>query len=190
PVGSWRRWASSRCSREKRPQRSPQNASRCGRFWKVPRLRLMRSRSEWKNTHRDLNHVLLSCPRNWKQGWTRFELRSCWARVCDSVFSNPDCRTPPERLASLVLKMNSIQTQLANVLREVARGQRRRGHERSGPNYCPIPSWRFCVSGRPYLPTISSKSLWPPFTKCLRPFIVPSRRCDNIPLATRDDSSR
>jgi hypothetical protein len=51
-----------------------------------------------------LNHALPTCRKNWKQGWTRLELRSCRARVCDSVSSSPVCRIPPERLTSVVLK--------------------------------------------------------------------------------------
>ena len=53
---------------------------------------------------------------------------------------------------------------------------RLRGRGRSGPAYCLIPSWRFCVSGLPYLPTSSSKSLWPPFTNCFRPRKTAARK--------------
>jgi hypothetical protein len=40
-------------------------------------LTLMKSRSEWQHMRRGLSHALRSCRRNWKQGWTRLESRSC-----------------------------------------------------------------------------------------------------------------
>jgi hypothetical protein len=103
-CGYWKLSASSRFSREKCLRRSPQNASRCGRFLKVLHLKPMQLTNGWLDTHHTSNHALLSCRRNWKQGWTRFELRSCWARVCDSVSSSLVCRIPPERLTSLARK--------------------------------------------------------------------------------------
>lgn len=42
----WKQWGSWRCPREKRPQRSPQSGSLCGRFLKVLRRKHMKSRSE------------------------------------------------------------------------------------------------------------------------------------------------
>jgi hypothetical protein len=51
-------------------------------------LKLLKSRSEWQHTRHGLSHALLNCRRNWNQGWTRLELRSCWARVFGSVERN------------------------------------------------------------------------------------------------------
>src|SRR5580658_2368518 len=68
------------------------------------------------------------------------------------------------RLESSVVRQSRISD-----LRKARQGSRLRGRGRSRLSYCPIPSWRFCASGRPYSPTISSKSLWSPFTNCFRP---------------------
>jgi SagB-type dehydrogenase family enzyme len=65
---------------------------------------------------------------------------------------------------------------------------RLRGRGRSGPAYCLIPSWRFCVSGLPYLPTSWSKSLWPPFTNCFRPRKTAARKWSPDLIFSRNSS--
>jgi hypothetical protein len=59
---------------------------------------------------------------------------------------------------------------------------------RSGIAYCLIPSWRFCVSGLPYLPTSSSKSLWLPFTNCFRPRKTAARKWSPDLIFSRNSS--
>src|SRR5713101_4339040 len=80
-----------------------------------------------------------------------------------------------------------MQSRISDLLKG-QQDSRLRGRGRSGPAYCLIPSWRFCVSGLPYLPTSSSKSLWPPFTNCFRPRKTAARKWSPDLVFSRNSS--
>ena len=119
------------------------------------------------------------------RGFTQHQFRALQGHpVVSDLAHDPIPRTGYGHIRSLE---RCRQWRISDLLKG-QQDSRLRGRGRSGPAYCLIPSWRFCVSGLPYLPTSSSKSLWPPFTNCLRPRKTVARKWSPDLIFSRNSS--
>ena len=118
--GYWKQWASSRCSREKRPQRSPQNGSLCGRFWKMLLSKADEVEKRMAGYTSQLESRIAQLPKELQEGLDPPRIAKLLGESLRQCFQQSGLPETARALGQCCSEMNSVQTQLVNVLREVA----------------------------------------------------------------------